>query len=74
MKNLTLLKAWSTPSLSPIHEVSPSSRFPISSEVAALAGARTRMGADQRGVISADTLGDKHSRRSTLIGLLREQA
>jgi hypothetical protein len=74
MKNLTLLKAWSTPSLSPIEEVSASSRFPISNEGAPLAGALTRMGAEQRGVISADTLGDGHSRRSALIGLLREQA
>jgi hypothetical protein len=74
MKKLTLLKAWSTPSLSPIQEISPSSRFLISNEGAPVAGALTRMSVDQRGVISADTLGDGHSRRSALIGLLREQA
>jgi len=74
MKNLMLLKAWSTPSLSPIQEVLPSSRFLISNEGAPIAGALSRMAAAQRGVISADTLGDGHSRRSALIALLREQA
>jgi hypothetical protein len=71
---LTLLKAWSTPSLSPFQEESPSSSSLISNEGAPIAGALSRMAAEQRGVISADTLGDVHSRRSALIGLLREQA
>jgi len=105
MNNLTTLRAWSTPSLSPMQEGSTSSRTLISTE-GAPAGARpkgvnsvhnpgneqagtdvcnvmaignprqapTEVGADEKGVISADPLGGGRRKNSAAVDVLAEVA